>query len=243
MIEPKNLDRVRLVEDLTTRKNRVGAKITSDVFSTSYDTIFPLQNALGYDIAQNLFVGKHNIIVEGTSDFVYFNLISRHLEENGRSNLDFSTITITPVGGASKVATFVALLGQHLDATVFIDADAKGNQRVTDLISRGLLKSNKYLTPADFLENMKEADIEDLFKAEDYLKLYNDAFDDNLKLSQLNGNDPIVRRIARAKKDFDHGKPADLFLRNSEKYLNGFDDKTLDRFEEAIKKINATLAL
>jgi len=137
----------------------------------------------------------------------------------------------------------VALLGQHLDATVFIDADAKGNQRVTDLISRGLLKSNKYLTPADFLENMKEADIEDLFKAEDYLKLYNDAFDDNLQLSQLNGNDPIVRRIARAKKDFDHGKPADLFLRNSEKYLNGFDDKTLDRFEEAIKKINATLAL
>ncbi len=35
------------------------------------DTLFPLQAALGYDIAQNLFVGPDNLVVEGTSDYVY----------------------------------------------------------------------------------------------------------------------------------------------------------------------------
>jgi len=242
MIEPKNLDQVRLVEDFTERKNKVGAKVTSNIFSTNYDTIFPLQSALGYDLAQNLFVGKHNLIVEGTSDFVYLNLISRFLEEKGRAHLDFSKLTITPVGGASKVATFVALMGQHLDATVFIDADHKQNQQIGELINKGLIKSSKYLTPADFL-NKSEADIEDLFEIEDYLNLYNEAFGDSLKESNLNGNDQIVKRITRARNNYDHGKPADLLLRNSEKKLSKLSDGTLHKFEEVFKKINETIDL
>lgn len=241
MIEPKNLEEVRLVEDKTTRIEKIGSKITSSIFSTNYDTIFPLQSALGYDMAQNLFVGKHNVIVEGTSDFAYLNVMSRFLEENNKAHFDFTEITLTPVGGASKIATFVALLGQHLDAVVFMDADKKESQRVSDLIERGLLENEKYLTPADFLDEMQEADIEDLFKPEDYLKLYNDAFDDDLKMSDLNGQDPIVRRIARAKGDFDHGKPADLFLRNSDEYLENFSDETIDKFEEVISKLNETI--
>src|SRR5699024_7953324 len=232
MVEPQNLHQVRLVEDTTTRTNKIGSKITSDIFSTNYDTIFPLQSALGYDLAQNLFVGKHNIVIEGTSDFTYLNIISRFLEENNRQHFDFTEITLTPVGGASKIATFVALLGQHLDAVVFMDTDKKHDQQISKMIERGLLKNKKYLTVADFLEEMKKADIEDLFKPEDYLKLYNDTFSDELKMSDLKGSDPIVRRIERARKDFDHGKPADLFLRNSEKYLKDFSDETINKFEE-----------
>jgi predicted ATP-dependent endonuclease of OLD family len=242
MIEPKNLHQVRLVEDFSERTNKIGSKITSKIFSTNFDTIFPLQSALGYDLAQNLFVGKHNLVVEGTSDFVYLNLISRHLEESGRNHLDFSKLTITPVGGASKVATFVALMGQHLDATVFIDADHKQNQQISELINKGLIKSSKYLTPADFL-NKAEADIEDLFKLEDYLSLYNEAFSDNLKESDLNGNDQIIKRIARARSTFDHGKPADLMLRDSTKKLADLSEETFTKFEEVFKKINETIEL
>lgn len=243
MVEPKSLHQVRLVEDLTTMANRIGSKITSDVFTTNYDTIFPLQSALGYDMAQNLFVGKHNIIVEGTSDFAYLNIISRFLEENERAHFDFTELTLTPVGGAAKIATFVALLGQHLDAVVFMDADKKESQRVDDLINRGLLENDKYLTPADFLDQMGDADIEDLFQPEDYLMLYNEAFNDNLKLPDLNGEDPIVRRIARAREDFDHGKPADLFLRNSDKYLEKISDETIEKFEKVISKLNEAIEL
>src|SRR5699024_3474206 len=137
MVEPQNLHQVRLVEDTTTRTNKIGSKITSDIFSTNYDTIFPLQSALGYDLAQNLFVGKHNIVIEGTSDFTYLNIISRFLEENNRQHFDFTEITLTPVGGASKIATFVALLGQHLDAVVFMDTDKKHDQQISKMIERG----------------------------------------------------------------------------------------------------------
>lgn len=242
MIEPKNLHQVRLVEDYSERKNLVGSKVTSNIFSTNYDTIFPLQSALGYDLAQNLFVGKQNLIVEGTSDFVYLNLISRYLEENERTHLDFSKVTITPVGGASKVATFAALVGQHIDATVFIDADHKQNQQLSELINRGLIKRNKYLTAADFLSKV-EADIEDLFEIKDYLNLYNEAFDDNLKESDLNGNDQIVKRITRVRSNFDHGKPADFMLRNSRDILDNLSEETLNRFEEVFKKINETIEL
>ena len=67
MIEPGKLERVRVVED---RGREEGVKITVDVLSTDPDTFyFPLQGALGYDLAQHLFIAPNNLVVEGTSDF------------------------------------------------------------------------------------------------------------------------------------------------------------------------------
>jgi len=43
----------------------------------------------------------------------------------------------------------------------------------------------------------KQADIEDLFEASEYLKLFNRAFGSALTEADLTGNDPIVSRIAR----------------------------------------------
>jgi predicted ATP-dependent endonuclease of OLD family len=55
MVQPTRMERVRIVEDKTDRKNRdAGAIVSSDVFSTDADTLFPLQAALGYDLAQHL---------------------------------------------------------------------------------------------------------------------------------------------------------------------------------------------
>lgn len=67
MIQPDNLERVRLVED---RGCKIGSVTTSDVLTTDSDTLFPLQAALGYDIAQHLFIAKENLVVEGPSDFL-----------------------------------------------------------------------------------------------------------------------------------------------------------------------------
>jgi predicted ATP-dependent endonuclease of OLD family len=63
MVQPGNLERVRLAED---RGRNVGATITDNVLSTDRDTLFPLQGALGYDMAQHLFIAPHNLVVEGT---------------------------------------------------------------------------------------------------------------------------------------------------------------------------------
>lgn len=238
MVQPNKLERVRIVEEKDSEK---GSKITEDVLTTDPDTLFPLQAALGYDLAQHLFISSDNIVVEGTSDYTYLQVISDYLKELGRQYLN-EKWTIVPVGGADLIPTFIALLGIHLDLTILIDSRKEGNQKISNLASKGYL-SNKRIISINEITNSKYADIEDLFTIEDYLFIYNLAFNKNHKPEDLTGNDPIVNRIARLEKieRFDHGKPSDILLRNRDKILSKLSDNTFDNFESLIDKINKTL--
>ena len=87
------------------------------------------------------------------------------------------------------------------------------------------------------------ADIEDFFEDKEYLQLYNRAFEKSLKPSEIKGSDPIVARIARVEgvARFDHGRPADVLLREREAILGKLGDTTLKRFETLFDRINKTL--
>src|SRR6266481_8108429 len=52
-----------------------GARVKAQLMSRDPDTLSPLQGALGYDIAQNIFVGPDNLVVEGLSDYTYLTVI------------------------------------------------------------------------------------------------------------------------------------------------------------------------
>lgn len=239
MVEPGRLERVRLVED---KGQTEGTKITADVSTTDPDTLFPLQGALGYDLAQHLFIGAHNLVVEGTSDFTYLRVISDHFESEGtRTPLD-ERWSLVPVGGIDLVPTFAALLGNHLDLTVLIDAQKGGHQRLSRLSDQGILSAKRIITVGAVL-GRTEADIEDLFEDTEYLILFNRAFGASVTEAQLKGTDPIVRRIARVlgKDRFDHGRPADIFLRHRDELLPLLSAPTLDRFERLFMTLNATL--
>ena len=54
MVEAGRLERVRIVED---SGPPTGATATTEVMVADADSLFPLQAALGYDIAQSLFIG------------------------------------------------------------------------------------------------------------------------------------------------------------------------------------------
>lgn len=239
MVEAGRLGRVRLVEDKP--EGDVGAKVTSDVLSTDKDTVFPLQAALGYDLSQLLFVGANNLVIEGTSDFIYLSEMSRHLERLGRTHLDLTRWTLTPVGGASGVPTFVALLGSHLDVTVLVDADARVNQRLTDMVAKGLLESQRLVTVGQVL-GVARADIEDLFTVEEYLTIYDKSSGRaTLKPSDLPADGPIVRRIEQRAGFFDHGRVAEMLLREPEPFLKSLSEDTLKRFEKLFELVNLTL--
>jgi hypothetical protein len=193
MVQPGHLERVRIVED---RGKAEGAIVSSDVLSRDPDALFPLQGALGYDLAQHLFVGPSNLVVEGTSDYTYLRVLSDFLAgQAGRVSLD-QRWSIVPVGGADAVPTFVALLGHHLDVTVVVDSRRDGHQRLTRLASEGYLAQARIIVIGDVL-GQKLADVEDLFGPSEYLELYNKAFGATLKEADLPGGDPIVSRIAR----------------------------------------------
>jgi predicted ATP-dependent endonuclease of OLD family len=239
MVQPDHLERVRLVED---KGKETGAIISSDVMSTDPDTLFPLQGALGYDIAQHLFISPHNLVVEGLSDYTYLSLVSTFLSsKEGKKTLD-SKWSIVPVGGADSIPTFVALLGNHLDVTVLVDSGKGGNQRLLTMANKGILSKNKILNVGEIIKR-KLGDIEDLFDVKDYLEIFNRAFTKTVKPADLNVNEPIVNQLARilGVDRYDHGLPADILLKHRDELLPTFSDKTFENFERLFESVNKTL--
>ncbi|QEE37474.1 AAA family ATPase (plasmid) [Octadecabacter sp. SW4] len=239
MIQPDHLERARLVED---KGRDRGSVTTSDVLTTDSDTLFPLQAALGYDIAQHLFIAKDNLVVEGPSDFLFMQTISERLIEDGREGLD-KRWSIMPLGGADVIPAFVALLGNHLDVTVVVDSRKEGHQKLTALAKAGFLGEKRIITIGEVADR-KMADIEDLFAKDDYVALYNAAFGKKMKAVDLKGTDPIVRQIARNEgvDRYDHNAPAEVLLRERAKRVATLSDETLNAFEALFKRINETLA-
>lgn len=237
MVETGRLERVRIVED---KGPDVGVKVTTEVMATERDSLFPLQAALGYDIAQSLFVGADNLLVEGTSDFTYLTLMSELLASQGRTALD-PRWHILPCGGATNIATFVALLGGHLEVTVLVDSGTKGIQRLVEMGRSGQLEPTRLITVGATV-GRKNADIEDLFEVDDYLAVFNPALKQKLKASDLPEGDRIVKRLAdKLGGDFEHGQPADYLLRHRDEILPTLSETTLDNFERLIEVINTTL--
>ena len=210
---------------------------TTDVMGAHADSLFPLQAALGYDIAQNLFVGPDNLLVEGTSDFIYLTIMSQLCAATDRSQLD-ARWRVLPAGGATNIPTFVSLIGPHLDVTVLADADARGMQRITGMVQRGLLSQNR-LVLTNIAAPSGNADIEDLFDEDDYLGLYNGTYSTSLKASDLPPGDRIVKRLENLQGEFVHGEVAETLLRGYSDIT--FTDATLDRFAALIDALNQTL--
>jgi len=79
MVESNRLERVRVVED----RPKEGTKVTGQLEGSSEESLFPLQAALGYSVAQNLFIAKKNVLVEGPADFLLLQHMSTLLEQAG----------------------------------------------------------------------------------------------------------------------------------------------------------------
>lgn len=239
MVDASQLHRVRIVED---KGSTIGSVVSAEALSVGEDSLFPLQAALGYDIAQNLFVGPDNLMVEGTSDFTYLTVVSDHIRALGRAGLD-ARWRMLPAGSASNIPTFVALVGRSLDVTVLIDGSTRSSvQKLANLADKGYL-SNKRLFLTDQFTTVSGSDIEDLFTPSDYLTLYNGAFGAQIEVDDLSGSDRIVGRIGRflGGEFSEHGRPAEYLLRNRDNILPSLSKTTIDNFETLFIAINDTL--
>ena len=107
LINPSRLDRVRTVADTIE-----GSIISDMIKENDPDTLFPLQAAIGFDISQNLFNNHHNLLVEDPADLILLNLMSGALKSQNRTGLK-DGVTIIPMGGLEKLATFLLLLGRN----------------------------------------------------------------------------------------------------------------------------------
>lgn len=261
MVHPERLTSTRTVEDVVEQKGarRIphGTKVRDDVLANDPDAVFPLQGALGYEITQSLFVGKHTLLVEGASDILYLKALSHELKKRGRTNLDVRW-TLCPTGGIGKVQAFVSLFGgKGLDVAVLADATKADTKKIEDLKRRDVLKAGRVLTIADFTAK-DESDIEDLFEPNIFVEIVNKGFalqgKDLLTPTRLEDADKttvrLVKKVEVAFKlltpglpDYDHFTPSSWLIAHPELLAAQDADttKTLDRAEALFKALNALL--
>lgn len=236
MIDSLKLNEVRTVYD--TQNPKVGSVVSDAVEEKDSDTLFPLQAALGYTIAQNLYVSPNNLLVEGISDLVYLNHFSAILKEAGKEGLK-EDVTIVPVGGADKIATFISLMrGNELSTVCLLDTftDQSAQARLKRMVEQKIIADKKILFYHTVI-GQSFADIEDLFSKEEYLTLYNGAFGTTVQFSDLDADKPIMAQLKRINgKAFNHYSPANYMAKNIG--MLTFSEETLERFEKLFKLVN-----
>ena len=238
MIDSLKLNEVRTVFD--TQNPKIGSVVSDAVQEKDSDTLFPLQAALGYTIAQNLYVSQKNLLVEGISDLVYLSHFSAILKENGKEGLA-DDITIVPVGGADKIATFISLMrGNELSTVCVLDTftDQKAEAHLKRMVEEKIIADKKILFYHTIL-SQPFADIEDLFSKEEYLTLYNGAFGKAIQIDELDSQKPIMAQLKwkNGNKAFNHYLPANYMAKNIGSL--SFSNDTLDRYEALFKMINS----
>lgn len=236
MVEPTKLDRCRTVEDL----DGDGTKVSRDVWAARPDTVFPLLGALGVDMTQTLIIGADQLLVEGPADVAYLSVMSDLLRREGGRGLD-PRWTLTPVGGIDKLPTFVALLGgSDLKIAVLMDGAAGGNQKLTNLVARGLLDRTR-LIPITDITGTNEADIEDLFDADWYLGLLTKSGVGTFDQIKSNGGRIVKQIEAQLGGRYDHYQPAAWLLRDSSGFIAEIQPPARERFQTLIDRLNALL--
>ncbi|HUW28602.1 MAG TPA: AAA family ATPase [Sulfuriferula sp.] len=253
MVHSDRLHQVRLVED----QIKVGTVISENLTGSDPRTIFPLQAALGWTIAQNLFISERNLLVEGPSELIYLQLASGFIEADGGAGLR-DDVTIVPTGGLDNLATFVSLLGASgLKLGVLHDYRGSPEQKMTGLVRDKLLAAKSLFNVSQFRdlgkagESGKPSDIEDLFSVGMYLKYFNTTFASQLAgivvaEADLPPGDRIVQRLEQYIKDkgliirpsggFNHYAVATRFASSPPKSL---DAATIARFRALFAVVNA----
>ena len=238
MIDSLKLNEVRTVYD--TQNPRIGSVVSDAIEEKDSDTLFPLQAALGYTIAQNLYVSPKNLLVEGISDLVYLNHFSTILKDMGKEGLA-DDVTIVPVGGADKIATFISLMrGNELSTVCLLDTftDQGAEVRLKRMVEQRIIADKKILYYHSVIEKTF-ADIEDLFSKEEYLVLYNGAFGKSVQIADLDESKPIMSQLKRlnGNKAFNHYSPANYMAKNIGTL--SFSEETLERFEKLFSMVNS----
>ena len=179
--------------------SRRESHISKEHWATDRDALFPLQSAVGYSLAQSMFIGRNNMIVEGLTDFWILSSASALFEANGKHGFD-KNFVFSPVGGATKTVILAkTYVSQELNIGILLDSDDEAKITKEKLIRDKILKSNKILTIGDVLEKQDTTmSLEDIFPEEYYLKFVKIAYADVLKDKEIvldSDNPMLVKRI------------------------------------------------
>ena len=162
LVGPEELDLVRVVE-MTDRDK--GSKVHSSVTASDPGALLPLQEALGYDLAQSLFVQQRNLVLEGLTDFWYFEATAQLLRDAALVELN-NKIALLPANAAGKVVYFATILhANNLKVAALLDSDNAGDQAAKQEILVHTLGNKNILRTGDVCPgSITKPEIEDLLR-------------------------------------------------------------------------------
>lgn len=241
MVDPDHLEEARAVyehEDGTT-------KVSENVWPRDKDSLFPLQAALGYQLAQGLFLAKRQVILEGPSDYALLKAADMTMEAKGRTRLR-RDLVLLPAGGASRVMPLASMLiGHDIEVGALLDGDEMGRREGKKLVEKLLTgPDNRIVFVGDFALS-SEGEIEDLFPEGLYLECVRQAYPKaELDFSAEEKKMPrIVDRLAslfERKKlgDYEKWKPALILRDRLLESHESLPDAACERIEKMFAAIN-----
>tara|TARA_B100000809_G_scaffold230454_1_gene244865 strand:+ start:22250 stop:24265 length:2016 start_codon:yes stop_codon:yes gene_type:complete len=248
MIDLEKLHRIRLVQDM----DGVGTVITDDPVHNDKETVFPLQMALGYQMAQTLFLSPHCLMVNSPSDLIYLQVLGDMAAAESGIRIDPRWVII-PVGSTDNLSTFVTLLGEnYVSVAVMMDLTPTNKEKIEAINRKNELEGEN---PVKWVQvtRVRDADIEDLFDPKTYLQLVNLSYakqlEQTLTMKSITESNPrIVERLKTyfaktgiAGGVFDRYVPAAYLLENFEDFKIHISEESIEKVKTLVERINSLI--
>lgn len=162
LVGPNELDMVRVVE---MADRNMGTVVHTSITANDPASLLPLQEALGYDLAQNLFAQQRNLVLEGLTDYWYLDGTSQLLAASGGTAIN-SKITMLSAESAGKVVYYATILhANNLKVAALLDSDGAGDAAAQqETLVHRLGNKNILRTKDTYTGQVTKPEIEDLLR-------------------------------------------------------------------------------
>jgi len=205
--------------------------------------LLPLQEALGYDLAQSLFAQQRNLILEGLTDLWYIEATAALLRDAKIVELN-EKIALISANAASKVVYFATILHAHkLKVAALLDSDTAGDQAAQQDTLVNVLGNRRILRTKDAYSGpASKPEIEDLL-SDTLMRIAKSSLGwDVLSVSAAQPARPIVDVMASAIPDFSKYRLAKAYVRWTREHdASQLTESERQQWIALVGKINAAL--
>jgi hypothetical protein len=239
LVGPDELDIVRVAE---MKDRRVGTKIHTTITTNDPVSLLPLQEALGYDLAQSLFGQERNLVLEGLTDYWYLDATAHLLRSVGIVNLD-EKISLVPAGDAGKVVYYATILhAQKLKVTALFDSDTAGDQAANqDNLVHKLGNKNILRTKDVYKGDVTKPEIEDLLRQTLIEVAMAELKWDISETARKQPTRPVVDIFSDEVPDFSKYKLAKAYLRWMRSDKAALKPEEIEQWKPLIEAVNRSL--
>lgn len=239
LVGPDELDIVRVVE---LKDREEGTKVHTTISSSDPAGLLPLQEALGYDLAQSLFTQQKNLILEGLTDYWYIEATAALFKAGNLDKLD-EKIALVFANSAGKVVYYATILHSHkMKIAALLDSDAAGDQAAQQENLIHTLGNSNILRTKDYCIGIAKPEIEDLLRETLIAVAKIEYKKDVKKIADANPTRPIIDIFSKEIKDFSKYKLAKAYIRwTKTNDVQKLTTTEIDQWKKLIQAINKAL--